>query len=296
MSIRHLFSKAVSKFTTEQVDRGSKIDSNPMELFCGNHSLVRSREDTRFHRDALSACLGKKGLVLEIGPYFHPVVRGENVRYFDVFDSAELQQRAAADPNPIVTPETVPKMDYFNRDGDISIITEKFTDVVSSHCLEHQPDLIDHLEKVYDLLDEGGRYTAFVPDKRFCFDHFSPYSAVGDVLQAAAEKRRRHILASVVHLIAGGTHNEAARHWKSDHADPEYHSAYAQRVVQALDIFRAADGDYIDCHAWRFTPDYFAEICSILFDLGHIRLRLTDIGDTRENTQEFSAIFIKEAA
>ena len=280
---------------TEAVDQAIIGMPHPKEEYRGRHSLVRQREDTRFHRETLSASLGQRGLTLEIGPYFHPVVRGENARYFDVFDSEELRRRAAEDPNPIVTPETVPQMHYSDPNGDISIIPETFMDVVSSHCLEHQPDLIDHLEKVYDLLDDGGRYVVFVPDKRFCFDYFSPYSAVGDVLQAAEEKRTRHTLASVVHLIAGGTHNDAARHWRADHADPEYHPAYAQRVTRALEIFQGAYGEYIDCHAWRFSPDRFAEICTVLFDLGCTRLQLLDIGDTRENTQEFSAIFVRDS-
>jgi hypothetical protein len=278
----------------KHVDQVDISTPHPRENYRGKHPNVRLREDTRFHRETLSASLGQKGLTLEIGPYFHPIVQGENVRYFDVFDSEELRNRAAADPNPIVTPETVPQMHYFNRQGDISVIPETFAEVVSSHCLEHQPDLIDHLEKVYDLLDSGGRYVALVPDKRFCFDHFSPFTAIGDILQAAAEKRTRHTLASVVHLVATGTHNYPGRHWSGDHADPDYHSAYAQRVRNALAIFEAADGDYIDCHAWRFSPDSFSEICTILFDLGRIRLRLTDVGDTREDSQEFSAVFVKD--
>lgn len=204
ISIRKILRRTVGRHRVEQVDHSINYAPHPRDDHRGSHSLVRSREDTRFHREALHASLGHRGLTLEIGPYFNPIVRGENARYFDVFDSEELRRRAAADPNPTVTPETIPQMHYSDPQGDISIIPETFTDVFSSHCLEHQPDLIGHLEKVYDLLDDGGRYVAFIPDKRFCFDHFSPNSGVGDVLQAATEKRTRHTLASVVHLIAGG--------------------------------------------------------------------------------------------
>lgn len=260
----------------------------------GTHPLVKPREVSRLHREAISSNLGVGGLTLEIGPYFHPVVKGLNARYFDVFDTAELKRRADEDPNPIVTSDTVPDMHYSDPNGDIAIIPETFAEVFSSHCMEHQPDLISHFEKVYDLLEPGGRYIAFVPDKRFCFDHFNPYSSVGDVLQAFAEKRTRHTLASVVNLIAGRTHNCPGRHWSGDHADPDYLTDYPDRVSAALEIFDAAKGGYIDCHAWRFKPDSLAEICDVLFRLGQMRLRVVEIGDTRENTQEFTVVFARD--
>ncbi|KIC47716.1 hypothetical protein RA29_19375 [Tateyamaria sp. ANG-S1] len=242
----------------------------------------------------MSAELGRAGLTLEIGPYFHPVVKGPNARYFDVFDTEELKRRADEDPNPIVTADTVPDMHYSDPHGDISTIPETFAEVFSSHCIEHQPDLISHFEKVYDLLEPGGRYIAFVPDKRFCFDHFSPYSSVADILQAFAEKRTRHTLASVTNLIAGRTHNDASRHWLKDHADADYFTGYPDRVKTALEIFQSAGGNYIDCHAWRFKPDSFAQIYDVLYRLGQVRLRLVEVGDSRQNTQEFTIILVKD--
>lgn len=266
----------------------------PNDAFHGTHPLVKPREETRLHREVISPELGAVGLTLEIGPYFHPVVKGPNARYFDVFDTEVLKRRADEDPNPIVTADTVPHMHYSNPNGDLRTIPETFAEVFSSHCIEHQPDLISHFENVYDLLEPGGRYIAFVPDKRFCFDHFSPYSSVGDVLLAFVEKRTRHTLASVVNLIAGRTHNDAIRHWALDHADPDYVTGYPDRVKTALEIMEGSDGGYIDCHAWRFKPDSFAEICDVLYRLGRMRLRLLEVGDTRENTQEFTVILTKD--
>lgn len=280
------------------VDQHGKESDPNAQLATGalrsTHPLVKSRQEIRLHREVISPDLGRAGLTLEIGPYFHPVVKGPNARYFDVFDTEELKRRANEDPNPIVTADTVPDMHYSDPDGDIATILETFSEVFSSHCIEHQPDLISHFEKVYDLLEPGGRYIAFVPDKRFCFDHFSPYSSVGDVLLASEEKRTRHSLASVINLIAGRTHNDAPRHWAGDHADPDYMTGYPDRITAAQQIYEDAKGGYIDCHAWRFKPDSFAEICDILHRLGRMRLRLVEIGDTRINTQEFSVVLIKD--
>ncbi len=255
------------------------------------HPLVSSEEDPRFHRENLISTLGNSGLCLEIGAYFHPIVKGNNVRYFDVFDTEELRRRAELDPNPFVRPESIPEVHYSDLNGDISTIDQKFSEVVSSHCIEHQPDLIGHLEKVYDLLESGGRYVVIVPDKRFCFDHFNPISTIGDVLQASLERRDRHSLASIIRMIADTTHNDPARHWQGDHADASYQSEYVQKIQNAVTAYEQANGAYIDCHAWYFTPASFAHICDTLIAMKKIRLQLEGIGDTRTNTLEFTAVF-----
>lgn len=256
--------------------------------------LIHAQDDKRFFRETLVKSVGENGLCLEIGAYFTPVVTGKNARYFDVFDTAELKRRAELDPDPNVNAANVPEMHYVDPDGDISVVDETFYEVVSSHCIEHQPDLISHLEKVYDLLEEGGQYLAFVPDKRYCFDYFSPPSTVGDVLEAAVEKRQRHSLSSIVNMYGASTHNDAVRHWNGDHFDAGYFADIPQRTQNALDVYENAKGDYIDCHAWYFTPGTFAHICSVLFEMKTIRLRLEAVGDTRVNTLEFSAVFKRD--
>jgi hypothetical protein len=256
--------------------------------------LIHSRDDVRFFRETLVKSVGQKGLCLEIGAYFAPIVTGKNARYFDVFDTKELQRRAELDPNPVVKAAKVPEMHYSDPDGDISVIDEIFPEVISSHCIEHQPDLISHLEKVYDLLEEGGQYLAFVPDKRYCFDYFHPPSTVGNVLEAATEKRRRHSLSCIINMYGASTHNEALRHWNGDHFDAGYFAEIPSRTQEALKLYENANGEYIDCHAWYFTPGTFAHICNVLFEMKKIRLRLEAVGDTRVNTLEFSAIFKRD--
>jgi hypothetical protein len=290
MGLRKIYRRLVGKAHRLQSPLLKSAEADPR---AAKHPLVLPRDDVRMHRKKLTSEFGKRGLTLEIGPYFAPMVRGSNARYFDVFDSEELKRRADKDPNSFVTAATVPEMHYTDPDGDISTIPETFAEVVSSHSLEHQPDLITHLEKVYDRLDAGGRYVAIVPDKRFCFDHFASPTSLGDVVEAYEQRRTRHTLSSIIQLFAGSTHNDPSRHWAGDHADPDFRPNYASRLEQALELYRNSDGSYIDCHAWRFTPDSFAEICQILFEAKLIRLRLSQVGDTRENTQEFSAIFLK---
>lgn len=256
-------------------------------------SVVRSNEDVSLHRENLVPSLGQNGPCLEIGAYFRPMVRGRNARYFDVFTTEELRKRAEVDVDPAVSKHTIPEIHYCDPDGDISVIKERFREVASSHCIEHQPDLIAHLEKVHDLLEPGGRYVVYVPDKRYCYDHVQPLSTVGDVLQASLEKRTRHTLASHVKRAAC-THNDALRHWRGDHFDAGYLDVKAKKTDQLIKMFESASGKYLDCHAWYFTPTSFAEICNTLHRLGKIRMRITTVGETRMNTLEFPAIFERD--
>ncbi len=118
--------------------------------------------------------------ILEIGPFYSPMCRGANIKYFDIIDQKALQSRALT-LNPNINIDKVPYIDYVDSTGDLSIIQETFDGVVSSHVIEHQLDFIDHLQKVTKLLNKGGKYYMIIPDKRYCFDHFNKESNIADI-------------------------------------------------------------------------------------------------------------------
>lgn len=187
---------------------------------------------------------------LEIGPYSKPTLKSKRTRYFDVLSRAELIKRAGlvgvADPG-------VPEIHFVSPVGDLSIVDDTFDVVLSSHCIEHQPDLVTHLRHVQRLLRSGGCYFLVIPDKRYCFDHFMPHSNLADVLDAFYAKATRHSLRNVLAHRALTCHNDVIRHWQGDHGlNPE---DYTLRVGRALREFEGGDGAYIDVHAWFFTPD-----------------------------------------
>ena len=55
---------------------------------------------------------------------------------------------------------------------------------VSSHCIEHQIELVRHLKAVSRLLSPLGVYLMLVPDYCFCFDHFQTASTSIDCVLA----------------------------------------------------------------------------------------------------------------
>jgi SAM-dependent methyltransferase len=244
-------------------------------------------------RDGLLRNIGLSADILEIGPFTQPVVRGSTVRYADVMDRAGLIARAGEIGGYPV--EEVPDIDFVTPGGDLSVLPpENFDVVVSSHCIEHQPDLVAHLRQVERLLRPGGRYYLIVPDQRYCFDHFIAPSSVAEVIQAHHEGRRTHILASVIEHRALVTHNDAARHWAGDHGQVRA-EVVPTTIAVAKAEFEAASGGYLDVHAWQFTPHSLREILEQLFAIGEIRLRAERVAGTPRGAQEFCAILQRPA-
>lgn len=222
--------------------------------------------------------------VLEIGPFCRPTVRGRNVRYLDMLDSDQLRARAREiGLDASGCPERIHYV------GDIAAIDETFDAVVSSHSIEHQPDLIHHLEGVARILrPEMGLYFLFVPDKRYCFDHFIPESTIADVIQAHSEKRTLHTLQSVIEHHALNTHNDPGSHWAGDHGE-QHASNQTDRIHSAIALHRDNPG-YIDVHAWYFTPTNFWNIVKGLNACGLTALEPVAIFPTLRETSEFFAV------
>lgn len=228
-----------------------------------------------------------EGNALEIGPSWSPILCGPNVAYLDVFNAEELRARAMKNG---VDPELCPSVIDFV--GDIAAVDQKFDYVVSSHSIEHQPDLVHHLKSVHDLLKSGGSYYLIIPDKRFCFDARKAESTIAGVLQAHQEKRTHHTLQSVIEGAVFSTHNDAALHWQAQ-PSPVDDEQLAALVELAIKEFDAANGGYIDVHAWYFTPASFRSIASTLFKLGLTGLQPTRVFNTPRNALEFCAVLEK---
>ena len=225
--------------------------------------------------------------VLEIGPFYSPALHGPHVRYADVLDTQQLRDRAALIGQD---PETCPVIDYPLPDWDLDAIGERFAAVFSSHCIEHQADLVQHLQAVERRLHPGGCYFVIVPDKRYCFDHFLPETTVADVIRAQARGEMRHDVGSVIEHLALFAHNDAPRHWAGDHGDADPVERI-EDIRNAMRQYQASDGRYIDVHAWKFTPASFRTVTWALHALGLTRLQPWGVLDTVRNRNEFCAVF-----
>jgi len=226
--------------------------------------------------------------VLEIGPFGNPCLTGERVKYFDVLDYDELCSRGAIHGH---AEERIPKkIHYVSPTGDLSIVNEKFDAIVSSHVIEHQIDLIRHLNDCGKILNEGGVYFVIVPDKRYCFDHFIAESTIADVINAHGEKRTNHSLRSVIEHRVLGTHNNPVLHWQGHHGSSFLPGIDCDRLQSAIDEYNNACGKYIDVHAWYFTPSTFRNIIDTLKSIGFIDFTVERCYYTPKFSLEFTAI------
>lgn len=243
-------------------------------------------------RNDLLPIIPKDFECLEIGPFDCPVLKGNNVKYFDVLNQEQLIQRAK-EHDRTNNIKNIPYIHYYNNDADLKIINYKFDLVLSSHCIEHQINFIDHLNDINNLLKTNGYYVIICPDKRYCFDHFIKESTIADILNMQ-KNSKRHTLKSVIEHRVLVTHNDTIRHWNNDHGiqridDPNFD----YMLSYALDEFNT-EKNYIDVHSLQFTPKSFEKIIKILEKHNFINFTLDKIYHTKKNQNEFIVILRKK--
>lgn len=274
-------------------------------LACWPDLAGKTPEELRAHYEAFGISEGRRanvvatrrdfaGLIpsdsdaLEIGPFCSPLLRGPRAHFFDVLTTVELRARGV---QLGIDPANAPNIDFVSPVGDLSIIDQSFDNVISSHCIEHQPDLVIHLQHVARILRSCGRYFVLVPDKRFCFDALIPESSVAEVLDAHAEQRTVHRLQSVIEHRALTTHNDCKAHWRGEHGD--LLTTQVARIALAVEEFTAAAGGYVDVHAWQFTPASMTNLIRMLHELGHVQFELERMYPTRKDDLEFWMVLRK---
>jgi SAM-dependent methyltransferase len=138
--------------------------------------------------------LNKKGAGLEIGPSHHPIApksRGFNVHILDHASAEELRAKYKGHGVNLDNVENVDFVWSGQSLPDLIGRTACYDWIIASHVIEHVPDLGSFLQQCEALLKTDGVLSLVIPDKRYCFDYFSPPSTTGSVLDAWAEKRIR---------------------------------------------------------------------------------------------------------
>ena len=231
--------------------------------------------------------------ILEIGPSSSPFFVGPNVKYFDVFGPEELKKEAIRYHR---SPDGVPEViDYISPNGDWNCVGDGiFSYIYSSHLIEHQPDLVYHLQNVERHLKPKGEYLLTIPDKRYCFNYYQPETTTSDILLAYHEKYRTHSLRAWLYTLMPA-HNDAARHWRDDHGEKPTISLQAyEKVISDYNV--ALSGNkYVDMHEWYFTPDGFVDICNNLQAMNLIDLKVETCNPTERESIEFYVALKKES-
>ena len=220
------------------------------------------------------------GLGLEIGPSYDPFLpksAGYNVETVDYADATALRAKY---PEHV---DNIEDVDYVS-DGrsilDLIGQKQRYDFIYASHVIEHVPDFIHFISDCESLLKDDGTLMFVVPDKRFCFDALRTISTVGDMLQAFHEKRERHPPGLIYDFIASYANRNGAGIWsETDLADV----TLSNSPSSAHRLFKSSitSKDYLDIHAWRFTPSFFRYAIKNLRDAGYL---LSGVDALKQNT------------
>lgn len=224
---------------------------------------------------------------LELGPYMSPILTKPEADYFDVLDTQSLINRSKLEGTPHYL---VAEVDFVGPEASERYIPKKYSLVVSSHVIEHQIDLLRHLQQVSNLLVPGGLYLAMIPDLRYCFDRFQYPSTIIDVLVAHNQEQSNHSLKSFLEDRLLTTHNITMDHWRDISGESKIESLDAKAInIYIEEYFKT--NDYLDVHGWKFTPTSFKSIVKTLERLELTNLELMHIAATFPGNNEFWVIF-----
>lgn len=276
-----------------------------------------------FERKQIRELVRQGGVTaLEIGPYTNPICDFSvgNVFSCDTATREALVKRINEDPNRNGHgADNIPETHFIiNSDNRFSIFAavsgRRFDYVISSHNLEHSPNLIQTLLDIEKVLKPGGKLLAFLPDARFCFDRYRTLTTLPDVLESYYEQRSLSCFRNILDHHMHHADNNARRWWKekmeadiSPHKEVMEHSyatAWQHASARMLEkfptkddldaLYRKSTSEYMDVHNSTFSSITFKNILSLLISYGYISgLRLEHIGHTKPNQQEFFVLLVR---
>ena len=289
MSLNTVIRKIKPKYIKDKEDLLYKIMS---PLFVDNEGIKGLRSKTR---EEMIASIPKGSKVLEIGPFYCPLIErnsGYDIKYFDVLNTEQQYVIAREWKVPI---DKIPTdIDYISPTGDLTIIDEKFDYVISAHNIEHHPDLVKHLKIIENLLIDGGKYIVIIPDKRFTYDHFFNASSVADVIDAHINKAVKHSLKNIINNKLLHAHNGLTHHYAGKHGVQPKLTDLKDELDSIINEYLNSE-KYIDVHAWIFTPRSFKDIIDTLDTLGYTNLELKEVTmPIYKKSFEFAAVLEKK--
>lgn len=242
----------------------------------------------------------QSGRGVEIGPWFNPIVpkrEGYSTLVLDVFEYDELRRRAQSDPNvPRDKIQDIEPVDLLGSSSELHQLVEsaglagQLDFIVSSHNVEHIPDLIRFLQGCSKALNESGVLSMAVPDKRGCFDFFRPNTSLGDVLEAYRQERKKPSVGQMFEhesLYARQYLNGSPTSGFNVGVDPASirpSGDLAQGYETWLARVEKMPDQYFDVHCWVFAPASFERLLRELRFLGLIEL---DLIETESGPGEF---------
>lgn len=231
---------------------------------------------------------------LEISPYHSPLLKNTKCKTFDVVNKEKLVDKCKNDINIKDMCGNINEVDYVNEKGDLSMIDNKFDLIVSSHCIEHTTDILQHLLDVSNLLNSEGIYVCFIPNRAYCFDHYKTPKSAADIIEAHVLKRKRPSLKTFIETLLYTCHNDPSRHWNKDSGHWNLFNRNDLDNIISEYISKEKNEEYTDLHNWQFTLEEFLSSFAILKQLNYFpNLNIFKTINTNKNSNEFCIVFEK---
>lgn len=226
-------------------------------------SKVRRSYVKRRHIAALFRSVPVDATILEIGGGYNPRYVANthpNVYHLDHGSTEELRDKYAAYPTTAHLIDRIQPVNFVFNGAPIETLIPpelRFDLIYGSHVLEHQVDLIGHLQSLEKLLKPGGRVIEIIPDLRTCFDALRFPTVTSDALVAHHWPAPAHRGKQVFDYLS----RELDKNYGFQMCDADFDSiGFARTLPQAHQAMLSAElpgARYVDTHAWTFTPESF---------------------------------------
>lgn len=235
-----------------------------------------------------------EGIGLEIGASFNPIAPKKEGFHVDTMDYMTRENLIEKYRSQRTTPtehieELIEEVDYvWNGEKYSDLVEKKYDYIISSHLLEHVPDVIGHINDCYQILKEEGIYSLAIPDKRYCFDIFRKETTFEDMIQKMGAVGYSD--ASIIDYVSNIVKNGEDISWDKLCTRKDFSHIYSEETIRKL-ISNPKEYD-IDIHVSVFTPESFKKIMDELYARKIIKMPLVYIDDETEYG-EFFAVFKK---
>ena len=212
--------------------------------------------------------------VLEIGAGYCPIApksQGWNTHVVDHASRDELRAKYAAAQVDI---DVIEEVDTIWHEGGLhEAVPAKLAGhvdmIIASHVLEHIPDPIGFFASASILSSPHGVLSIALPDRRYCFDCFKPWTTTGELLDAHRRKATRHSLKTAFDHMAYSAVVDGALAWGAHPiSKPVLLDSFDAAAATAASFQERRDRPYQDYHAWQFTPAGFELMVLELTRLG----------------------------
>ena len=196
---------------------------------------------------------------VELGPSFSPFVTkasGADITIVDHADADTLRAKYAVHG---VDVNAIEEVDVIWSGGSLrDAIADRgpFDYLIASHFLEHVADPMRFLDDCYDLLKPGGVLSLVLPDHRYCFDALRPPTTLGQWYDARETARTSHSPGAVLDHCLHAVHRAGSIAWLPGAEAPLEAVHEIDHVAHMLRVVDKGD-EFVDVHAWTFTPESF---------------------------------------